>query len=178
MFLKDETAEINPIAPYSTSNYESERILFHKMSGSFSPCSLRQGTVYGYSPRMRYDLVVNTFFKDGLTKGEISVHNGGEMWRPLVDVEDVALAHVACIEAPIENIRGEVFNVVYRNYRILELAHYVVDCLSKVREVKIKVEYSDRPNRSYRLAGDKIFAATGFKPTISVQRIHNQTNPG
>lgn len=167
--LQDEDSSINPIAPYSTSNYESERMLFHAAGSKFSPCSLRQGTVYGYSPRMRYDLVVNTFFKDALIKGEVTVHNGGEMWRPLVDVADVALAHIACLEAPIEKIRGQVFNITYRNYRILELAHYVVNCLKGVRDVKINVEYSDRPNRSYRISGDKITRILGFHPTISVK---------
>ena len=167
--LQDEDSPINPIAPYSTSNYESERLLFHATDARFSPCSLRQGTVYGYSPRMRYDLVVNTFFKDALIKGEVTVHNGGEMWRPLVDVMDVALAHIACLEAPIAKVRGQVFNVTYRNYRILELAHYVVNCLKNVREVKINVEYSDRPNRSYRISGDKIARVLGFRPTISVK---------
>ena len=118
---------------------------------------------------MRYDLVVNTFFKDALIKGEVTVHNGGEMWRPLVDVADVALAHIACLEAPIKKVRGQVFNVTYRNYRILELAHYVVNCLKDVREVRINVEYSDRPNRSYRISGDKIARMLGFRPTISVK---------
>lgn len=167
--LQDEDSPINPIAPYSTSNYESERLLFHDMPKGFSPCSLRQGTVYGYSPRMRYDLVVNTFFKDALIKGEVTCHNGGEMWRPLVDVMDVALAHIACLEAPINKVRGQVFNLVFRNYRILELAHYVVHCLKDTREVKINVEYSDRPNRSYRISGDKITRMLGWRPTISVQ---------
>jgi nucleoside-diphosphate-sugar epimerase len=167
--LKDEDCEVNPVAPYSTSNFESERILQSMADKNFHPCFLRQGTVYGYSPRMRFDLVVNTFFKDALAKGRITVHNGGEMWRPLVDIEDVSLAHIACIEAPIERISGELFNVVYRNYRILELAHYVVSCLKGIRDVKIDVEYSDRANRSYRLSADKIKRKIGFEPKISVQ---------
>jgi nucleoside-diphosphate-sugar epimerase len=167
--LQDEESEINPIAPYSTSNFESERIMFHMMDDNFMPCSLRQGTVYGYSPRMRYDLVVNTFLKDAIVKGEINVHNGGEMWRPLVDVRDTALAHIACLEAPLGKVGGQVFNIVFRNYRILELAHYVSHCLKNISEIKINVEYSDRPNRSYRLSADKITRSLGFKPKISVQ---------
>ena len=167
--LQDEDSEINPIAPYSTSNYESERIMFHMMDDLFQPCALRQGTVYGYSPRMRYDLVVNTFYKDAIVKGEITVHNGGEMWRPLVDVRDAALAHIACIEAPLEKVGGQVFNIMYRNHRILELAHYVAHYMTDIREVKINVEYSDRPNRSYRISGEKITRSIGFQPTISVK---------
>lgn len=167
--LKDEVSPVNPVAPYSTSNYECERILLHMADETFSPVCLRQGTVYGFSPRMRFDLVVNTFFKDALTKGELTVHNGGEMWRPLVDVTDVGRAHIACLEAPVERTAGRVYNVIFRNYRILELAHYVADCLRGRRDVRINVQYSAASNRSYRVSGDRIKRAIGFEPTISVQ---------
>ena len=66
------------------------------------PVILRNGTVYGYSPRMRFDLVVNTFVKDALLKGELSLHGGGWMWRPLVDVRDAADAMIAALEAPAD----------------------------------------------------------------------------
>ena len=61
---------------------------------------LRQGTVGGYSRRMRYDLVVNTFVKDALLKKQLFLHDGGLMWRPLVDVQDVATAHIVSMDAP------------------------------------------------------------------------------
>lgn len=169
--LKDENTPINPLKPYSLSNFEAERILFHLRDAKFKPVCLRHATVYGYSPRMRFDLVVNTFIKDALTKGEITVHNGGEMWRPLVDASDVARAHIACIEAPVDKVDGQVFNLVYRNYRVLELAHFVVDRLkARGKHANIRVEYSDRPNRSYRIAGDKIRNMIGFEPKVSVQQ--------
>ncbi|WP_447979725.1 NAD-dependent epimerase/dehydratase family protein [Candidatus Nitrospira bockiana] len=167
--LKDEDSDVNPRAPYATSNYEAERILSHLMDDDFCPVSLRQGTVYGYSPRMRFDLVVNTFVKDALTRGSINVDCGGEMWRPLVDVGDVAEAHIACLEAPIEKVRGQVFNIVYQNYRILELAHYVVDSLKNDVPVKINVDYSHRRSRSYRVSGHKIKTYIGFQPKIGVK---------
>lgn len=168
--LKDENTPINPLMPYSLSNFEAERILLHMRDDRFRPTCLRHATVYGYSPRMRFDLVVNTFIKDALTKGEITVHNGGEMWRPLIAAADVARAHIACIEAPVERVEGEVFNLVYRNYRILELAHFVVQRL-KLRgcSATIRVEYSDQPNRSYRISGDKIADRIGFRAEIDVQ---------
>lgn len=168
--LKDENTAINPLMPYSLSNFEAERILMHLRGDGFRPTCLRHATVYGHSPRMRFDLVVNTFIKDALTKGEITVHNGGEMWRPLIAAADVARAHIACIEAPIERVDGEVFNLVYRNYRVLELAHFVVQRL-KLRgcSAGIRVEYSDQPNRSYRISGDKIADRIGFRAEISVQ---------
>jgi nucleoside-diphosphate-sugar epimerase len=177
--LKDENTAINPLMPYSLSNFEAERILFHMRDERFKPVSLRHATVYGHSPRMRFDLVVNTFIKDALTKGEITVHNGGEMWRPLIDAADVARAHIACIEAPIERVDGEVFNLVYRNYRILELAHFVVERLKlRGRPAAIRVEYSDRPNRSYRISGEKIADSIGFRPQVSVQQAIDEVLDG
>ena len=86
---------------------------------------LRNGTVYGYSPRMRFDLVVNTFVKDALLKGSLVLHGGGWMWRPLVDVRDVSDAMIAALEAPAELVRGEIFNVLHSNYQIRELAMLV-----------------------------------------------------
>src|SRR5207302_6627729 len=71
--------------------------------------------LYGWSPRMRYDLVVNTFVKDALSHGRITIHFGGEMWRPLVDIRDAARAYVAAIEAPEDTVRGQVFNIICRS---------------------------------------------------------------
>ena len=64
------------------------------------PVILRNGTVYGYSPRMRFDLVVNTFVKDALLQERLSLHGGGWMWRPLVDVRDMADAMIASSRRP------------------------------------------------------------------------------
>ena len=86
---------------------------------------LRNGTVYGHSPRMRYDLVVNTFVKDALLEERLLLHGGGWMWRPLVDVRDVSDAMIAALEAPADLVRGEVFNVLHSNYQIRELAMLV-----------------------------------------------------
>ncbi|MEK6920586.1 MAG: SDR family oxidoreductase, partial [Nanoarchaeota archaeon] len=72
----DETAPVAPKAAYSRSKYEAEKLLLAMQDENFSPVILRKGTVYGFSPRMRYDLVVNTFLKDALTKGKISLYFG------------------------------------------------------------------------------------------------------
>ena len=74
---------------------------------------------------MRFDLVVNTFVKDALLTGELMLHGGGWMWRPLVDVRDVSDAMIAAYEAPTELVRGEIFNVLHSNYQIRELAMLV-----------------------------------------------------
>src|SRR4051794_24877379 len=87
--MHDETAPIEPRAAYATSKRYGEEALLKLADEGLSPVLLRNGTVYGYSPRMRFDLVVNTFIKDALLNGKLMLHGGGWMWRPLVDVQDV-----------------------------------------------------------------------------------------
>jgi len=168
-FLRDEDSEVRPRAAYAVSNYDAERILLELADERFSPVILRQGTVYGWSPRMRYDLVVNTFVRDALVKGTLTVHAGGEMWRPLVDVSDLARVYMACVEAPDALVHKQIFNVVGKNYRILELAHWVREALKPSKRVEIEVDYSNYKTRSYRVSGQRIETALGVKPMVGVK---------
>ena len=167
--VQDENTEVSPRAAYAASNYEAERILLAMADERFCPVILRKGTLYGFSPRMRYDLVVNTFVKDACMNGVLRVFCGGEMWRPLVDVTDAAKAYICCVEAPEHKVRGQVFNLVFKNYRILELAHWVREAFKPIRELEIEVDYSHYRTRSYRVSGQKIETVLGFKPTVPVK---------
>jgi nucleoside-diphosphate-sugar epimerase len=168
--VQTEDSEVQPRAAYATSKYEAERRVLALANETFSPVALRKGTVYGFSPRMRYDLVVNTFVKDALSQGEITVYYGGEMWRPLVDVRDVARAYIACLEARPEAVSGEVFNVSYRNVRIAELALRVRASLRDLGVTcDIRPDYSYRGVRSYRVSSGKIERVLGFRPVVSVE---------
>ena len=168
-FLRDEDSEVAPRAAYAVSNYEAERVLLGLADASFHPVILRQGTVFGWSPRMRYDLVVNTFVRDALTRGVLTVHAGGEMWRPLVDVTDLARVYIACVEAPSERVAGKIFNVVEKNYRVLELAHWVREALKPIRKIEIEVDYGTYKTRSYRVSGKRIEVELGFRPLVGVK---------
>src|SRR5262249_12824730 len=168
-FLRDEESEVRPRAAYAVSNYNAERLLLALADDDFCPVLLPQGTVYGWSPRMRYDLVVNTFVRDALCKGALTVHCGGEMWRPLVDVSDVARVYAACIDAPDDKVHGRTFNVVGKNYRVLELAHWVREALRTIRQVEIEVAYSSHKTRSYRVSGQRIETELGVKSTVGVK---------
>lgn len=165
----DETAEVQPRGAYATSKHAAEGALLDLTDANFRPTILRQGTVYGYSPRMRFDLVVNTFVKDALQKGALSLHGGGWMWRPLIDVSDVARAHICCLEAPLERAGGEIFNVFHDNYQIRELAMLVAGSASMR---KFTVELKDAPlpeiTRDYRCDKSKIRSRLGFEPQVSV----------
>jgi len=168
--LLDETSEVYPRAAYSSSKREAEKLLLSMASDTFCPVVLRKGTVYGFSPRLRYDLVVNTFVKSALSTGRLVLHYGGEMWRPLVDVRDVARAYIACMEAPEEKVRGEIFNVSFHNVRISELALRVRAALREVgHDAEIVPDYSYHGVRSYRVSAAKIQRVLDFKPKVTIE---------
>jgi len=100
----------------------------------------------------------------------LTIHYGGEMWRPLVDVRDAARAYITCLEADEDKIRGEVFNVVYENFRISELALRVVEALKEVKvSAEIRPDYRYHGVRSYRVSGKKIERTLDFAPAVSVE---------
>jgi nucleoside-diphosphate-sugar epimerase len=164
-----EDAPIQPRAAYATSKrYGEERLLEFAEQG-LCPVILRNGTVYGWSPRLRFDLVVNTFVKDALLNGELKLHGGGWMWRPLVDVRDCADAMIAAYEAPAEKVRGEIFNVVHSNYQIRELAMIVAGSVQlSARRVTLEEVPSLKLTRNYECANAKLSTTLGFIPRRSV----------
>lgn len=167
----DETTVVAPRGAYSLSKRYAEEIIMREADGAFAPVIFRQGTVYGYSERMRYDLVVNTFLKDAIVRRKLYLHGGGWMWRPLVDVEDVAAVHVLALQSPLEQLRGQIFNVLEENYQVRQLAMLVAGSLSLV-EPPIRVELERAPQplliRNYRMSNAKLSAALGFTPSRTV----------
>ena len=168
--ILDEAATLNPRAAYSSSKFEAEQRLLPLADEQFCPVVLRKGTLYGYAPRMRFDLVVNTFLKDALTRGRLTVHYGGEMWRPLLDVRDAARAYIACLEADEQKVRGQIFNVIYRNMRISELALRVKESLAKHGlQIGIDADYGYEGVRNYRVSSRKIETVLDFRPVVTVE---------
>jgi nucleoside-diphosphate-sugar epimerase len=167
--MHDETAPIVPRGAYATSKRFGEEALIALVDEGLCPVMLRNGTVYGYSPRMRFDLVVNTFVKDALLKGELSLHGGGWMWRPLVDVRDVSDAMIATLEAPADLVRGEIFNVLHSNYQIRELAMLVAGSVQLMgRQVRLSETPAPRLTRDYECSNNKLASRLGFQPSLSV----------
>lgn len=166
----DETAIVAPKAAYSRSKWDAERKLLALQDQDFCPVILRKGTVYGFSQRMRYDLVVNTFVKDALSKGKITLYYGGEMWRPLVEIRDVAKAYISCLQAEEEKVRGQIFNLVYKNFRIAELGLQVQKALKDSGfQVEVVPDYSYKGVRNYRVSGKKLQTVLNVRPTITVE---------
>ena len=165
-----EEARVDPTAAYATSKLAAEHEILRLADEGFAPVSFRQGTVFGFSPRMRYDLVVNTFVKDALSTGRMTIFYGGGMWRPLIDVKDVARAYVTALESDADRIRGQVFNLAERNYRISELGLRVRRALEDVGVgAQLDVDYEDRLVRSYRISSDKVGRVLGFQARVSVE---------
>jgi nucleoside-diphosphate-sugar epimerase len=167
--MHDETAPIQARGAYATSKRYGEEALLGMIGDGLCPVILRNGTVYGFSPRMRFDLVVNTFVKDALLQERLLLHGGGWMWRPLVDVRDVADAMIAALEAPSEVARGEIFNVLHSNYQIRELAMLVAGSVQLLgRNVRLDEVPAPRLNRDYECSNAKLSRQLGFTPCRSV----------
>jgi nucleoside-diphosphate-sugar epimerase len=165
----DETASLRPTGAYATSKAFGEKALLELMDDGLCPVILRNGTVYGFSTRMRYDLVVNTFVKDALLEERLLLHGGGWMWRPLVDVRDVSDAMIAALEAPAEVARGEIFNVLHSNYQIRELAMLVAGSVQLLgRSVRLEEVPAPNLTRDYECSSAKLAQKLGFTPRRSV----------
>jgi nucleoside-diphosphate-sugar epimerase len=168
--MHDETAPVEPRAAYATSKRYGEEALLRLAGEGLTAVIMRNGTAYGWSPRMRFDLVVNTFVKDALLDGTLLLHGGGWMWRPLVDVRDASDALIAAYEAPAEQVRGEIFNVLHSNYQIRELAMIVAGTvrLAVGRSVDLVEAPEPALKRDYECSNAKLSTTLGFIPRHSV----------
>ncbi len=166
----DETTALAPRGAYSLSKVQAEKTILAATDQNFAPVIFRQGTVYGWSPRMRFDLVVNTFVKDAFINRKLFLHGGGWMWRPLVDVTDAARVHVLALTAPLDAIRGQVFNVLEENYQIRELAMLVAGSFA-VKEMRVDLVETPLPPgivRNYRMSNAKLSKTLAFTPSVTV----------
>ncbi len=168
--LVDETYPADPQSDYAKSKLDVDKELQGMADEKFCPVSLRQATVFGFSPRMRWDTVANAFVMHAFKGGRLDVWFGGDAWRPLVHVKDTAEAQICCLEAGADKVSGEIFNLVYKNYRVLELAHRVREVLAEIGiDIELDVNYDEVDNRSYRVSGEKIANSLVFTPSVSVE---------
>jgi nucleoside-diphosphate-sugar epimerase len=124
----DETSPLAPQTVYARSKVQAEEGLTKLADNRFSPTLCRNGTVYGLSPRMRFDTVLNNLMGAAFTKGRVVIHSDGTPWRPVVHVQDVSRAFQAVLEAPLELVHSQAFNMGSDelNHQVRDLAEIVL----------------------------------------------------
>jgi len=167
--LFDETRPVSSSYPYGISKLQGEQAVMNLMDDSFSVISLRKGTVSGYSPRMRLDLIINTMFKNGVRHREITVNNPS-IWRPILSIEDAANAYTRAIEAS-ERISG-VFNVASGNYTVGEVGDLVKMAIEEELGFSVRLNIHHKKDfRNYKVSIQKAENTLSFHPNHSVKRI-------
>ena len=167
--LYNEDAPAVSNYPYGISKLQGEKAVLQMSEKGFSTICFRQGTVSGYSPRMRLDLIVNTMFKSAIEKKEITVNNPA-IWRPILSIEDACNAYIRAIEAS-EDISG-IFNIASGNYTVGETADLVKNSLESSLSMKIKLTIHHKHDfRNYKVNIEKAINILSFKPKHDVDSI-------
>lgn len=163
----DEEEQPHPQFPYGISKLMAERALLTLMDTYFNVTILRKGTIGGYSPRMRYDLVINTMTKTALQDRKLVVRNT-KLWRPIVDINDVAKAYCLALEA--NPWTSGIYNIVERNYTILQLGEAVAQVVEDTGKTKPEIEkYGRFDLRNYKASGQKARDYLDFTPKFTVR---------
>jgi len=163
----DETSELSPVSLYAETKVAVEKYLLDPAnSGELIPTVLRFATAYGVSPRMRFDLTVNEFTMEILTKRKLVIF-GEQFWRPYVHIRDIARAILCILESPAEKVRNEVFNVgsTTQNFQKQQLADMLK---SHIPDAVIEYVRKDEDPRDYRVSFEKIKQNIGFKTEHTV----------
>jgi nucleoside-diphosphate-sugar epimerase len=169
--LVDERAPMAPVTAYAISKVKVEDELRQLADDDFSPIYMRNATVYGFSPRLRTDLVLNDLVARAHLGGEVTVLSDGTPWRPIIHVSDVARAFLAALEAPRERVHNEAFNIgdEQENYRVRTIAE-IVERTVPGAELVITGETGPDP-RSYRVSFAKVREhLPAFRPAWNAER--------
>lgn len=161
--LLSEQSKLNPVSIYAKTKLKSEEIILENQK-NLSPTILRAGTLFGYSNRMRFDLVINLFAAQAVSKNMITIE-GGNQWRPFVHVKDAALAYLLTLEKKRGSVKG-IFNLGSDdlNYQISEIGKTIQQNIPNVKIKNSKII----DQRNYRVSFKKINKSLNFKTTISI----------
>ncbi len=159
----NEKSPTNPLTTYAKANVLAEQETLPLADNNFCVTALRQATVYGLSPRMRFDLAINGMTLGFYKHGKIPIMRDGTQWRPFVHVRDTSRAFIMVLEADKDLVNREIFNVGSneQNYQIKPLAELIADAIG----LPFNFEWYGSPDkRSYRVDFSKIRDVLGFKP--------------
>lgn len=152
----DEKSPINPLTAYAKSKVLVEEGLKKLCDDNFSVCLLRNSTVYGFSPRFRNDLVVNSLVTSAVALGEIRVLSDGTAWRPLIDVRDLCDIICKFIKVNSKAINGNIYNIGFddSNYQVNDILKFIKKALPDCKIVYTGELGKDR--RSYKVNFTKL----------------------
>jgi nucleoside-diphosphate-sugar epimerase len=164
--VMDEESEVRPISLYADTKVDSEHELLNAATREFHPVVLRFATIFGLSPRPRFDLVVNLLTAKAIQEGVVTIYNG-EQWRPFLHVADAAEAILRTVQAPTDVVGGQIYNVgdSSLNHTLTDVADAIVGFFPRTKVEH--VENSDR--RTYRVSFDKIRRDLGFSCTKTLR---------
>jgi nucleoside-diphosphate-sugar epimerase len=167
--LYDEESPVTCGYPYGISKLQGERGVLQLQDDKFSVIALRKGTVCGFSPRMRLDLIVNTMFKFAMTERKITVNNPS-IWRPIVDIRDAVTAYLRAIQADY-SVSG-VYNIASGNYTVGQVGDMVKYEVEKLTGKKIDIIIKNIADfRNYKVAIEKAKTYLGFQPQHTIEDI-------
>ncbi len=154
-----EASEVNPVSLYAETRLYGERGILSLADRHFQPVLLRLGTIFGLSPRMRFDIIVNYLTQKAIREKKISIF-GGEQWRPLLHVADAARSFQAAMESPLEKVGNQIFNVALDNLQIKSIGEFIRKHIPEATVQQIN-KLADK--RSYHVNFEKIEQAMNFK---------------
>lgn len=167
--LFDENRPVSSSYPYGISKLQGEQAVMNLADDKFSVISLRKGTVSGFSPRMRLDLIINTMFKCAVRDRNITINNPS-IWRPILGIEDAANAYIRAVEAS-ESITGT-FNIASANYTVGEVGDLVRDAVEQLLGIQVRLTIKHvQDYRNYKVSTAKASNVLSFHPTHDVKSI-------
>jgi nucleoside-diphosphate-sugar epimerase len=167
--LYDETRAVSSSYPYGISKLQGEQAVMQLAGENFSVISLRKGTISGYSPRIRLDLIINTMFKTAIRDHTITVNNPS-IWRPILSIEDAATAYIRAIEAS-HKISG-IFNLASGNYTVGEVGDLIKSAIEERLNLRVNLCIKHVEDfRNYKVSTEKAANVLSFHPSGSVKSI-------
>jgi nucleoside-diphosphate-sugar epimerase len=169
--LYDETRPVSSTYPYGISKLQGEQAALQLIDNNFSVISLRKGTISGYSPRMRLDLIINTMFKTAMKERTITINNPS-IWRPILSIQDATTAYIRAIEAN-DKISG-VFNVASGNYTVGEVGDLVKGAIEERLGTPIHLNIKHIQDfRNYKVSIERAKNVLSFHPSDDLKCIVN-----
>ncbi len=183
--IVDETSKTNPLTTYAKANEKAEQEVLPLADNNFVVTVIRQSTVFGYSPRMRFDLAINGMTYGAWKTGKLPLMRDGTQYRPMVHVQDTSDVMVLLLSTEKEKINGEIFNVGGDdlNYQIGKLGNIVAKTVERETGKKVEIEwYGDPDKRSYRVSFRKIKDVLNWEPKwnaeMGIKEIVNKLEKG